>query len=155
GEAGGSGIHAFRVRPRGASFELVGREQFVWSVLVTDCDFGPDGGFYLSDWVAGWGKPNKGRIYKVSDPERAKDPRVAHVKRLLPGGMAKRPPEELARLLGHADRRVRQEAQFALAASKGGEKILLQAAQEGPGQLARLHGLWGVGQIARKSPGAA
>src|SRR5262245_54136770 len=94
GGAGGSGIHAFRVRPRGASFELVGREQFVWSVLATDCDFGPDGGFYLSDWVAGWGKPNKGRIYKVSDPERAKDPRVAEVKKLLAEGMTKRPPEE-------------------------------------------------------------
>src|SRR5207244_2342695 len=45
GGAGGSGIHSFAVKPRGAGFELVDRKQFVWSVLATDCAFGPDGGF--------------------------------------------------------------------------------------------------------------
>ena len=28
--------------------------QFVWSVLATDVDFGPDGALYFSDWVEGW-----------------------------------------------------------------------------------------------------
>jgi quinoprotein glucose dehydrogenase len=151
GGSGGSGVHAFTLKPRGASFELVGREQFVWSVLVTDCDFGPDGGFYVLDWVEGWGLTGKGRIYKVLDPARAKDPKVAEVKRLLAEGMAKRPEDELARLLGHADQRVRQEAQFALAARQGGGKTLLRVAREGKDRLARLHALWGLGQRALKT----
>ncbi len=150
GGSGGSGIHAFTVRPRGAAFELVGREEFVWSVLATDCDFGPDGGFYLSDWVEGWGKPNKGRIYKVYDPERLKDANVAEVKKLLAQGMAGRGSAELARLLLHADQRVRQEAQFALAAAPDGEKALRRVAREAKDVLPRLHALWGLGQIALK-----
>ena len=36
------------------------RSKFVWSVLATDCDFGPDGGFYVSDWVDGWGLTGQG-----------------------------------------------------------------------------------------------
>ena len=32
-------------------------------------DFGPDGGFYWSDWVAGWDLPKAGRIFRVEDPE--------------------------------------------------------------------------------------
>src|SRR5205823_8774232 len=74
GNAGMSGIHAFALKPKGAAFEFAAMpEQFVWSVLATDCDFGPDGGFYLSDWVEGWDKTGKGRIYKVADAERAKN----------------------------------------------------------------------------------
>ena len=148
GGSGGSGIHAFRVEPSGASFKLVGAHQFAWSILATDCDFGPDGGFYLSDWVEGWNKPNKGRIYKITDPKRQNDVQVAEVKRLLAEGMKQRSTKEVVGLLEHPDQRVRQEAQFALGES--GEpivsKLLLRIALQGKHQLARLHALWGLSQ---------
>lgn len=50
---------------------------------------------------------------------------------------------------------MRQEAQFALAA-KGVESIagLTTAAKSNPSLLARLHAIWGLGQIARKAPDA-
>ena len=57
-------------------------------------------------------------------------------------------PEELAKLLGHADRRVRQRAQFALAHSQQVETFAA-VLKEKTGLLARLHALWGLGQIAR------
>lgn len=147
GSSGGSGIHAFTLKAKGASFELTGREKFVWSILATDCDFGPDGAFYLSDWVDGWGMTNKGRIYKVFAPALAKDPTILQMKQLLAEGFAKRPVTELVGLLEHKDMRVRQEAQFALAAQRA-TPALLKAAHEG-GALARLHALWGLGQIGR------
>src|SRR5262249_12213550 len=82
GQSGGSGIQAFKLKPRGASFEFAAMpEQAIWSVLATDCDFGPDGGFYVSDWVNGYGLTGKGRIYKVGDAEKAKDPAVQEVKK--------------------------------------------------------------------------
>ncbi len=112
GAGGGSGVHSFAVKPKGAGFEMVDRDQFAWGVLATDCDFGPDGGFYISDWVDGWGLTGKGRIYKLADPDRRNDPTVAEVKRLLAEGFAKRPTEELVKLLSHADMRARQEAQL-------------------------------------------
>jgi quinoprotein glucose dehydrogenase len=151
GGSGGSGVYSFAVRPKGASFEIVDGHEFIWSVLATDCDFGPDGGFYLSDWVEGWGMPGKGRIYRFADPQAAKTPAIAEVMKLLAEGFAHRSNVELARLLGHADRRVRQEAQFALA-DRGTDAIplLTKAAKQGQNQLARLHAIWGLGQLGRR-----
>ncbi len=61
----------FALKPKGASFELVDRQQFVWAVLATDCDFGPDGGFYVSDWVEGWnGRPARAASTSSSIPTK-------------------------------------------------------------------------------------
>ena len=115
GSSGQSGIRTFSLEPKGASFQLVNPRQFVWSVLATDADFGPDGALYFSDWVEGWEMTRKGRIYRVLDPSRRDDPQVREVKTLLAQGMASRSNDALAGLLAHADMRVRQEAQFELA----------------------------------------
>ena len=40
GASTASGIWSFKMQPKGATFELVDKEQFVWSALVTDVDFG-------------------------------------------------------------------------------------------------------------------
>jgi quinoprotein glucose dehydrogenase len=147
GSGGGSGVHSFALKPKGAGFEMVDRQQFAWGVLATDCDFGPDGAFYISDWVEGWGPTGKGRIFKLFDPDRLKDGAVAETKKLLAEGFAKRPVDELAKLLEHSDMRIRQEAQFALVdrdAVAALEKVL--AEKKG---LARLHALWGLRQLGQ------
>ena len=113
GNAGASGIRSFANKPVGAGFEMVDSHEFIWGVLATDVDFGPDCALYVSDWVSGWGKPNKGRIYKFAYPGAEKDQEVQSVKRLLAEGFKQRSQEELVALLEHKDQRVRQEAQFA------------------------------------------
>ncbi len=155
GSSGGSGIHSFECKPKGATFEMVDHTQFIWSVLATDVDFGMDCAIYLTDWVEGWEKPNKGRIWKVTYPALAKDPAVLEVKQILADGFAKRTPEELTRLLDHKDMRVRQGAQFALA-EKGPASIAAFAgvAKNDTNRLARLHAIWGLGQIGRKDAAA-
>ncbi|KAJ3053094.1 hypothetical protein HK102_011781, partial [Quaeritorhiza haematococci] len=156
GAAATSGVRSFATRPKGASFELVEPKQFLWGLQATDCDFAPDGALYVSDWVKGWGKTGKGRIWRVSDPAAANDPRVAEVKRLLAEGFDTRSNEDLGRLLAHADRRVRQEAQFALAdrvkSATGAEAFatLQEAARTAEGY-GRLHAIWGLGQVRRAS----
>ncbi len=149
-----SGVHAISVKPRGASFEVADSKEFVWSVLATDVDFGVDSALYISDWVEGWDKPGKGRLFKVTAAGQENDPQVAEVKRLLSEGMQQRDPKQLFALLGHADSRIRQEAQFALA--ERGESIapdLVAMAQRGTeGLLARIHAIWALGQIARSDP---
>ncbi|HEY7309071.1 MAG TPA: PVC-type heme-binding CxxCH protein [Gemmataceae bacterium] len=151
GSSGGSGVYSFAVKPKGASFEVADGHQFIWSVLATDCDFGPDGGFYISDWVEGWGLTGKGRIHRFADAEAAKKPAVAEVKQLLSQGFERRPAAELVKLLAHPDMRVRQESQFALA-DRGTESIplLAKAAGDKTNQLARLHAVWGLGQLGRR-----
>lgn len=147
-----SGIRTFRVEPQGASFSVVDFKPFVQSLLATDADFGPDGALYVTDWVEGWDKPKRGRVYKVMPKGLADDVQVAEVRRLLAEGFRERSLEELQTLLGHADMRVRQEAQFALVEQGDvGHPVLVKAAQSHPERLARLHAIWGLGQWGRRS----
>lgn len=145
-----SGIRSFAVKPKGASFELTDSHQFIWQILATDVDFGYDGSMYISDWVNGWDGLGKGRIYKFTDTIHSKAAKEASSAQLMKEGFLQRSSEELQKLLSHPDQRIRMEAQFALV-DKSAVKALQSVAVESPDQLARLHAIWGVGQIGRKS----
>jgi quinoprotein glucose dehydrogenase len=149
GGAANSGIHTFTLQAKGAGFELVNREHLIWGVLATDVKFGVEGGIYLTDWVEGWELTGKGRIYRVHDPALVKDPLVLETKKLLAQGFENTSFKDLAKLLSHPDMRVREEAQFALA-DRGGSAIksFIGVAREKSNQLARLHAIWGIGQVA-------
>ena len=143
-----SGVRSFAVLPKGAGFEMTDRGEFIWNLLATDVEFGYDGCVYICDWVNGWEQPGKGRIYRVYDPETVQDPRVAETRKLFNEGFTKRSLPELAGLLTHPDKRVRQEAQFALADQ--GEKAIStfsRMAGTSENQFARLHSIWGLGQV--------
>ncbi len=146
--AGNSVIWSLAVKPKGASFEVVDLHPFVKNMVPTDCEFGPDGAFYWLDWVGGWNKPGKGRIFRVTDEAAMKNPAVAEAKKLLAEGFTKKTPEELAKLLEHPHREVRQEAQFELAGRKPDEAIAAfnKVAKESKNQYARLHAIWGLRQ---------
>ena len=150
----GSGIYNFALTPKGAGFELGTREKFIWESLPTDVAFGLDGGIYFLDWVQGWGMTGKGRIYRVFHPETEQQKIIAETKRLLMTGMTDRSNRELERLLAHADMRVRQESQFELVrrGGKGGD-VLAKATKSNNSQLARIHAIWGMTQLARASVG--
>lgn len=151
GNSTGSLIHTFTLAPKGAYFEMKDREDFIKGVLVTDADFGMNGGLYLTDWVEGWDKPAKGRIYRVFSPEISNDPSVKETKKLLSEGMTNRAPDELGRLLHHPDRRVRLEAQYALAdLGEPSLDIFIRAALQTEHELEQMHGIWGLGQLAEQ-----
>lgn len=162
------GVRAFPLQPRGASYtadnpgdilmnnlqkEMTGK--FLWGLFPSDVAFGSDGGLYVLDWVEGWEKTGKGRIFRVHDPAVSASAVVQETKRLLAEGMAERAPADVARLLSHADQRVRLAAQFALAAKPNGAAILREVAATPGAQLSRLHAIWGLGQIARAMPANA
>ncbi len=146
------GVISWGVEPKGASFELIDVKEFLWNAWATDVEFGPDGAVYVSDWGEGWAMKGIGRIYRVSDPSLAKDPAVLEVRKLLAEGMWKRTPEEIARLLGHRDQRVRLRAQGDLAARGAAHIGLLEEiVGQSDTQLARLHAIWALGQIGPKA----
>jgi quinoprotein glucose dehydrogenase len=152
-----SGIRSFRNKPKGATFELVDDEQSIWQVLATDVDFGPDGAIYLTDWVNGWNGEGKGRIYRFAANDENVAAQAKETQQLLAEGIsvgkalrgAERTAEEVAKLLAHADRRVRQEAQFALV-DRQAIDMLRATAKANDSQLARVHAIWGLGQLARR-----
>ena len=152
-----SGVHAFRLRPEGAGHELVDERHLMWGVLATDADFGPGGALFVSDWVNGWEKTGKGRIWRLAPEGHGDNERAAETRRLLADGIAGLDAFDLRQRLDHPDRRLRLEAQLALAlGARDKQSIdwenrrghLLDAAVEGQGH-ARLHGIWGLEIVAR------
>ena len=147
-------VRAFALRPKGATFEAFDETEFLTGPLCVDVDFGLDGAVYVSDWVKGWDKTDKGRIYRVFDPALTTDSAMLEVKKLLGEGMEKRPNEELARLLGHRDMRVRLEAQWELvnqSRTNALARALLRNLSETGEGLARIHALWGLGQTIQRA----
>lgn len=147
GGANQSLVHRIALEPAGAWHRLKERQDFVKGILTTDVEFGPDGGLYVLDWVESWGGVKKGRIYRFTDPG-ADQKLIEETKKLIGEGMGGRAIPDLVKLLAHPDQRVRQAAQFDLA-RKGKEAAgpMAKAAQAGPGTLARIHAVWGLGQI--------
>ncbi len=161
------GVRAFALKPKGASYEIVldrklqqdnSAQQMtgklLWGLYPSDVQFGTDGGAYVLDWVYGWEKTGKGRIFRVHDPATDASPLVLETKRLLGEGMEKRSVGELSKLLGHADQRVRLAAQFDLV-RRADPVPLAQATLAANPRLMRLHGIWGLAQLARTKPTAA
>jgi quinoprotein glucose dehydrogenase len=151
-----SRIWAVVVTPKGAGYEVKPQEKaFVGGVVPTDCEFGPDGAFYWSDWTGGWNPPGKGRIYRVTDPEAMKNPAVAEAKTLIAGGFEKRTTPELLKLLGHPHQQVRTEAGIELG-GRGTDpdvvKGLVGVAGESKDRLTRVHAVWALGIAGRKQP---
>ncbi len=150
GSISSSGVYTYKVKPKGASYEIAEAKPFLTSALPTDVKFGPDGRLYTSDWADGWPKSKRGRIYAISDPKHQNDAIIWETKALIGGDWTKRSTEETVRLLAHPDWRVRLEAQFTLA-ERGANSVGVfagVATQAGSPALARRHAIWGLGQLA-------
>ena len=144
-------VYAFRLKPNGAGYDFQDEEKILGNVLATGIDFGPDGALYIADWLEGWGTKNKGRIWKMDVPGQAQSPIRVETQRLIQSNFSKNSPEELVDLLHHEDRRIRLKAQFALAEfGPLGHNRFVETLENSPSQLARIHAVWGIGQLARK-----
>jgi len=155
GGADSSHIWAFPFVDDGAFYKLGDVTDLLGGVLVTDCDFGPDGALYVADWVEGWSGANKGRIWRVTDPAQQQQPIVAETRALLGGDWSARSVGSLELLLAHPDQRVRTQAEFELAdRGRVGWDALRRAAFDRGGGLQRLHGIWGLGFAARRDADA-
>jgi len=144
-----SGVHSFKLRQKGAGFELAEHEKILGNILATGLDFGPDGAMYVADWIDGWGTKDYGRIWKldVAAPDAALRQQT---QQLLAQDFAQRETAALAELLAHADQRVRQKAQFELVKRKeAGLAVFKEVVGPGHDQLGRVHSIWGIAQLAR------
>ena len=153
GTSAKSGVYALGLVPQGAGYALTGHDEFLWNSLVPDVDLAPDGSVFFADWHEGWPKSNKGRLYRAYLPDVIASPVLKQTAKLLGEGMTNRSEKMLLDLLGFPDMRVRQEAQFELAA-RGMKSFpeLREAAADSRSPFARIHALWGIGQLARSAP---
>ena len=146
-----SGLHAFKLTPKGASFELGEHKPILSGVLATGMDFGPDGALYVADWIDGWSTKNNGRIWKLDVADEASSPERIQTKNLLADDFTKYESSKLGEVLKNADMRVRQKAQFELA-TRGSEGLTVfeKEIKQTENQLSRVNAIWGISQFARK-----
>tara|TARA_R110002126_G_scaffold82806_7_gene202646 strand:+ start:35645 stop:38977 length:3333 start_codon:yes stop_codon:yes gene_type:complete len=146
-----SGVHAFDVKRKGAGFELGEVEPFVWNCLPVDGDFGPDGAYWFCDWVGGWQKTGRGRIYRMFHEDAVNTDAAKNAQTILAEGFRGRGASELGDLLAHPHKDVRLYAQLELASRpEEGRLDLERAALDGNSLLQRIHGIWGIGIGARR-----
>ncbi|MEM6699711.1 MAG: heme-binding protein, partial [Bacteroidota bacterium] len=145
-----SPIHAFTLKPDGAGFALDETQIIAKGMLPTGLDFGADGALYFGDWIDGWSTQENGRIWKLDVAEGKNSAIRQQTKELIQANFKEKEIAELSDLLAHQDMRVRQKAQFELV-KKGeeGYEALLNTAKTSDNQLARIHGIWGIGQLSR------
>ena len=148
GGRGSSSIWSFQALPKGAGYEIVDVEKFLRNVLCTDVMFDWNGRVLVSEWGSGWASTKKGMLHAAKHPTAAADPRIAEARTLMVNGLASLNGFELADLLAHPDQRLRLEVQRELASrgDVGAFEGVLRYADE---RAARLHAIWGLGQIAR------
>jgi quinoprotein glucose dehydrogenase len=145
-----SGIHAFKLNPKGAGFELGETKKVLGGVLATGIDFGPDGAMYLADWIDGWNTKDHGRVWKLDVANPDADKRK-EVQSLLQADASDLKEEQLETMLRHEDQRVRQKAQFELATrGNDGMEVFEKMIAQKENQLARVNSIWGISQFARK-----
>tara|TARA_R110000850_G_scaffold248127_7_gene373052 strand:+ start:504 stop:3950 length:3447 start_codon:yes stop_codon:yes gene_type:complete len=143
-------LEAFTVKPKGAGFSLDQHETFMVGLGNTDVEFGPDGRMYLSCFNNnGWYKQDIGNVYALSSPDPSNPDLLHQTHELLTTEFPTLLETELSDLLGHADLRVRQRAQFDLV-RRNSVSILAAAIEQTERPLKRLHGVWGLGQLSRK-----
>ena len=152
GTATNSHIWSFDLKPKGASFDFKSEVDVVSGILPTGIRFGPEGALYAADWVTGWDIKNYGRVWKIDVDQKSNDLEAerAKTKAYIQMDYAKAGIPQLASLLYYEDMRVRQKAQFELVA-RGQVAELEKAIAQKENQLARVHGIWGIGQLAAKN----
>ncbi len=147
GSSARSKIQAFKIKPKGASFEITDEKEVVGGIVPTGITFAPDGALYINDWKDSYSKKPTGRIWRLK--AKNQHPLQEETQTLLKEGVGNKSVTELSQLIAHADQRIRMAAQFALVKKKE-TATLLSIAQNDPNLLARIHAIWGIGQLARK-----
>jgi putative heme-binding domain-containing protein len=143
------------IEPKGAGYIANHEEVLVRGVGITDVELGYDGNIYLCDFGGGWQVNTNGAIHVLRSKGNVHQNAAIETKSLFTEGTAKMSVSDLSTLLRSKDYRLRQMAQFELVKRGAeGRAALVQAATDGRAPTtARLHGVWGLGQLARKGVG--
>lgn len=147
------GLYTFKFSPDGAGLKIEDLNNF-WKEgngSLIDTVFDADGKLYVADYVSTSNGDNKGAIFLLQDEELLKQKSVLSAAVILKSDLSKAAVKDLYKNLFHEDMRVRLFSQFQLVKRGAEGKAQLEAAvKQQEHELARLHGIWGLGQLARQ-----
>lgn len=141
---------AFRVEPENDSWAMREDHRIGDGIPIVGLQFSPDGALCGVDWGGGYPMNEKGAIWRIDVAKEKQHPLREETRKLIAADFGKEGLAGLSTLLGHADQRVRMKAQFELVkrgALAGFEAVAAKV--EAP-QLARIHAIWGIGQLIRQ-----
>lgn len=142
-------LRGFRLERDGATFRQVDARVLHEGIMGVGMSWHPDGSLLMVDWLEGWIVKGKGAVWRI-DTAGAPSPARTETRALLDAGFGGRSEAELLTLLGQVDQRVRLGAQLELARRGQGEALLGVARDAAAARLARVHALWGYGQLTRR-----
>jgi quinoprotein glucose dehydrogenase len=154
GGAAKSGIWSFKMEPSGAGMKMIDSHEFNSGTAATDIEYSWDGKLTVTDFIGGWESHQAGRVYTIAADQPYRAEEAAQVATLIREGFEHRGANNLASLLFHPDMRIRVRAQLALSRKAEGLDMFTKAAAQTKNQLTRLHGVWGLGVIARRGSAA-
>lgn len=149
-EAPSGVLSMFTLTPKGAGFEMGEPEVLYRGLVGAGITFGPDGDLYVADWLGGWVPQGKGKVWKLDDAATPPSPARLETQKLLNTGMDQREVASLKALLGHADMRVRQAAQFELVKRGLSGDLWAVAKDTKAAPLARIHAMWGLAELSHR-----
>ena len=147
-------MRGFRVERDGASFRMVDPDVYNEGIMGVGMSWHPDGSLMMVDWLEGYALKGAGAVWRVEAREGAENPLRADTHAMLRAGFGGVDEEQLIERLGHADQRVRIGAQMELAQRKRLPVLLEVAADANRTLLARVHAIWGYGQMLRRGEAA-
>jgi quinoprotein glucose dehydrogenase len=151
GALGKSGVLQLRMVPDKGGYKVEIWKSFASGIGASDCGFGYNGVLYVADFGGGWGGTNtNGRVVAIHNPETADNEALAESASIMKAGFRQRDSQDLRRLLDNRDLRIRQQAQLALA-RKADAVARFSDAVVSENLLTRLHGVWGLGQVAKSA----
>ena len=137
---------SFKVKPKGATFEMTDDHTVLTGPNNVGITFGPDGALYSADWSGQYPLNRKGAIWKLDDPSASGSDMRKEVAKLLREGPTETPVSDLLKQLSHADQRIRLDAQWELVKRKAIPELNSVALADDSDQLAVVHALWGLSQ---------
>ncbi len=150
GGASSSGIWSFAMEPDGAGMTMTDSRKFFWGVAATDIEYSFDGRLFITDFVTGWQSHDAGRLLSLDAGENTYAKNEARsAAEIIAKGFDDRSSDELTKLLNHPDSRVRLRAQISLT-RKSDAVASFKKATESKELLQRIHGIWGLGIVARR-----
>lgn len=150
GGAAGSSIWSFAMEPDGAGMKMTDARRFLTGIAATDVEYSFDGRVFVTDFVGGWESHRDGRLISLDAGENLYLPAdTQDAAKLIAAGFDQRSSEDLAKLLVHADSRVRIRAQIALTRKADALQVFTKATTS-KNQIERIHGIWGLGIVARR-----
>jgi quinoprotein glucose dehydrogenase len=137
--------------PAGAGFKTTAVTELVKGIAAADVALGYDGRLFFADFGGGWSINTNASIQVLTPTDAKLRENGQAAAKLIATGFSALPEPQLESLLHHPDQRLRREAQFELVRQTKTE-LLNRIAQIDPDRLARLHALWGLGQLKAAAP---